>query len=480
MQSSPAVMLLLLLTGVGCHRGGAVAPAPPAAPPPSLVGQTLPLLASPPLRLAVAGSLGEKAVPVVLDVSRPLSLAAAACFGEKAPPPEGAVRAPEPSGGMRTWAMVPLPSLRLGDVTLPPRAVGLTSERTCVVSLGLDVLGPYALTVDPVLRTVAFAPSRPRDAYAAELAAAGADSPLETYVVELLREPSGDWPLLAARVTQGEARMTGAFVLGSRDPSSRLATQAAEAEGIRPLETQGGLPPRAFAVDAVEVTQGLGVGPLVVEAGAWNAPGSLGRLGPDVWGRFRATIDAQGGALVLQRPRVRGEAGRQQCARTGSEGFSEEACYALGTRIEPGGALALTGAVFRDLPDGGRLHLEPLGADGKRLETMCRVGFVLSPGGRGVTTQHRVPWPSLAQSLPECHAELSAAKGYSLALFEEGALPECNGRTCVFVQDLRTRRTGCECQPTPLGEGVMAGPRKPAPSRAPPPEERELEPEDPK
>jgi hypothetical protein len=81
--------------------------------------------------------------------------------------------------------------------------------------------------------------------------------------------------------------------------------------------------------------------------------------------------------------------------------------------------------------------------------------------------------------MPECHAELSAVKSYGLALYEEGYLPECP-LTCAFVHETRTRRTLCECQPTPLGEGVSAAVRKPSPSRAPPPEERELEPEDPK
>lgn len=471
---------LCVLSGVGCHRGSTT-PVAPEAPPLSFVGLRLPLLASPALRLTVAGSLGGKPVPVVLDVARPLSTAAAVCFGETPPRPEGTVRAPEPSGGMRAWSMVPLKGLRLGDAVLPARAVGLTGERTCAVTLGLDVLTPYALTVDPVRREVAFSPSRPRDAYAAELAAAGPNPSEESFLIELTREPSGDWPLLAARVSQAEARLTGPFVLGSRDPFSRLATAFAQAEGLRPLETQAGLPPRAFEVDTVEVTKGVGVGPLVLEAGDWKAQGTLGRLGPDVWGHFRATLDMQGQALVLQRPKVRGEPGHsQQCARPGSEGFSEEACYALQTRTEPGGALALTAAVFRDLPEGGRLHLEPLGADGQRLETGCRVGFAFAPGSRGLTTQHRFPWPALSQSAPECAAALAAAKGYGLALFEEGAMTECNGRTCAFAQDPNTRRTICECQPTPLGEGVVAGTRKPAPSRAPPPEEREREPEDPR
>jgi hypothetical protein len=101
------------------------------------------------------------------------------------------------------------------------------------------------------------------------------------------------------------------------------------------------------------------------------------------------------------------------------------------------------------------------------------------PTSRGATTQHSIPWPSLAQSMPECYAQLSAAHGYALELFEEESLPECP-LTCAFVQEPMARHPVCECQDTPLGEGFSAAIRKQGPSRAPPPEERPLEPEDPK
>ena len=101
-------------------------------------------------------------------------------------------------------------------------------------------------------------------------------------LLELTREPVGDWPLLAARVTQGESVLTGPFVLGTREPFSRLALGPAEAQGLHGLETTAGLPPRAFLVDAVEVSSGVGVAPLVVEAGVgWKNPTTLGRLGAD-------------------------------------------------------------------------------------------------------------------------------------------------------------------------------------------------------
>ncbi|MCY1016329.1 hypothetical protein [Pyxidicoccus sp. MSG2] len=549
-----------LLAGVvmlaGCHRG-ATASSP--APSQGFAGHTLPLLASPALRLTVAGRLGTRSVPVVLDVARPLSLVSKGCFEGPLPAPEGTVRAPEPAGGFRSWSVVRLPAFSVGPVVSPMRTAGLSGERACAVTLGADVLEPYALTVDPLRREVVFAASRPREAYAAEAAASEASR--EVHVVELSREPLGDWPLLAARVRQGEADLTGPFVLGSREPFSRLAVGPAEAQGLQPLETAANLPARTFAVDAVEVSEGVGARPLVVEAaGRWDSPSSLGRLGPDVWGRFTATLDAKGGALVLRRPRVGplvapsasaepppasgpvpslapsasapaasasapgsapsaaapaasasapgsapsasapaasasapgsapsaaalaasasppAPSERQHCASPGGT-LSEEACYGLYVRREPDGSVSVSGAVYRDLPEGGRLHLEPVGADGQRLETGCGVGLSFPSTSRGLTTQHRLPWTSLAQALPACHAALATATGFKLALFEEGRQPECP-TACAFVTEAASRRTVCECQPTPLGEGVGL-PSRTSPSREPPPEERELEPEDPK
>jgi len=458
----------------GCHRSAA----PVAQQKASFAGRTFPLLSTPALRLSVSGSLGGKLVPVLLDVDRPLSLVATGCFGKTPPPPEGKVRAPDPTG-MREWAMVPLPDLRVGEVPLPDFSAGLTGEKACAVTLGADVLAPYALTVDPLRREVSFSPSRSREAYSAELSAANADPGLETHLLELSREPTGDWPLLAGRVTQSGARLTGTFVLATRDPFSRLAVGAAQTQGMRALETAPGLPPRAMLVDGIEVAVGVGVGPLVVETSPWASPSSVGRLGPDVWGRFTATVDVQGGVLLLRRPRMLASGSRQRCARPGANDFDEESCYALHTRRDPDGPLSVSTAVFRDLPEGGRLYLEPLGEDGQPLRASCGVGLSFMPTSRGVTTQHRLPWPALAESMPQCHADLSTVKSYALALYEEGYLPECP-LTCAFVHEPRTRRTLCECQPTPLGEGVSAAPRKPSPSRAPPPEERELEPEDPR
>ncbi|WNG49889.1 hypothetical protein F0U60_41555 [Archangium minus] len=481
MRSARLGALLLLLAG--CHREAG--PAAPVAPG-SLVGQTLPLLPSPNLRLVVEGHLNGRPVPVVLDIARPLSAVSSGCWDEKQPPPPvmGSARVPDVyagPGGLRDWPLVRLSGLRVGSVPLGPRGMGLTAERACAVTLGADVLAPYAFTVDPLRREVSFAKSRPRSEYLAEAAAPGADPSEEVHRLELSRDPVGDWPLLAARVTQGEAVLTGPFVLASREPFSRVALGAAEAQGFQPLETGANLPPRAFLVDAVEVASDVGVRPLVLEAGVgWRNPTTLGRLGPDVWGRFRTTVDVQGDTLVLRRPRVQIVEDRQRCVRLGTQNPEEpreESCFGLHVRRGTDGRMAVTGAVFRDLPEGGRLHLEPLGEDGKPLTLDCQVGFSFAPTSRGVTTQHLVPWPRLAQAMPECSESLKSVRGYSLALFEEGQLQECPN-ACVFVHQPSTRRTICECQPTPLGE--VAVPRRSNTPQPPTRKEREKEPEDPK
>ncbi|GEN04984.1 hypothetical protein SAMN05443572_1011472 [Myxococcus fulvus] len=663
MRGAFLLWLCLGVVGSGCHREVASGPSSRTE---GLVGRTLPLLASPALRLTVAGKLGTRTVPVVLDVARPLSMVSQECFEGGIPPPEGTVRAPEIAGGFRAWPVVPLPALTVSGALVPLRTAGVSGEKPCSVTLGSDVLEPYALTVDPLRREVTFTASRSREMYVAETSAS--DAAREVHRVELSREPVGDWPLLAARVAQGESELTGPFVLSTREPFSRIALGPAEAQGLQPLETAANLPPRTFAVDSVDVAEGVGVRPLVVEAaGRWDSPSSLGRLGPDVWGRFTATLDAKGGVLVLRRPRVlaaeaseprgvealgpgdaesvgrtRGaspESGitsaggtrvetsgttvaggsasskgarpdglstptagpaaalegtrnaapavtkpgpaatsaeasraastpkqggvsdgsrttplpastpgvgmssvngsRAASASTSTDGsrstplpastpgagasasdasrslsppapgpaagtsgqgaapgapsaqlsprqrcsdahgvFSEEACYGLHVRREPDGTVSVVGAVFRDLPEGGRVHLEPVGAEGQRLESGCAVGLSFPATSRGLTTQHRLPWPSLAQSLPACHAALTQAKDFRLSLYEEARQPECP-TACAFVTETASRRTVCECQPTPLGEGVAAPSRKKT-SREPPPEERELEPEDPR
>jgi hypothetical protein len=254
--------VLLLLAG--CHRATVPEPAMPAL---VLEGKVLALWPSPRLRLVVEGRLGEQPVPVALDVARPLSTVSAACYGEALPPPAGVAEVPEPTGGTTHWPLVRVAGLILQGTALGSARMGLTRERTCAATLGLDVLGPYALTVDPLRREVAFARSRPRAAYAAEQG----PSSEQVQVLELSRDPLGDWPLVVARVVQGEAQLTGPFLLGSREPSSWLALEPAQAQGLQPVQAEAGVV-RALVAEGVELAEGVGVG--------YTRPTGARRVGP--------------------------------------------------------------------------------------------------------------------------------------------------------------------------------------------------------
>jgi hypothetical protein len=429
--------LLLLLLG-GCHRA-----APPAPPAQSLVGLRVPLRAAPALQLLVQGGVAGQPAQLALDLSRPLSTASAGCFPGGLPRSEGTARVPEPTGGFSERELVTLRDAQLAGRRLGALQVGLTRERECVVALGQDVLAPYALEVDPLRRELAFLPSRPRAMWAQERAQPGE----ELLLLELSREPTTDWPLVAARVRAGERELTGAFVLGTREPFSRLAAAPARAAGLTPVEGQRR---QAFLVDSVALSQGAQVAPALLEAGeSWKHAGTLGRLGPDVWGRFRATLDFAGHTLLLRRP-AQAEGSRAGCG----ERADEEGCYGLHVRRQPDGRLAVSGAVWRDLPRGGRLELEPTGTDASLARSACRVGLTFAPTSRGVSTQHVLPWPQLEQALPECAQVLWKAEGLTPSLFAEEAFDQCPA-TCVYVRHLVTRRLNCECQPGPLGAGAV-------------------------
>ena len=137
-------------------------------------------------------------------------------------------------------------------------------------------------------------------------------------------------------------------------------------------------------------------------------------------------------------------------------------------------------SIWRDLPKGGRLYLEPRGADGAVIRTQCRVGISFSASDRGASTEHLFPWPGLDRAMPACAQELTHARSVEPALFEEGGVDECPG-ACAFAQSLEGRQVSCECQP--LGESSEAEKRfleiyrrtldQERPPRPPPPEEKE-------
>jgi hypothetical protein len=162
-----------------------------------------------------------------------------------------------------------------------------------------------------------------------------------------------------------------------------------------------------------------------------------------VWGRFRATFDLGAGVLRLERPRLATARGVQRCPVGAGEGASEDACFSLHAEPGPGG-VEVSAAVWRDLPEGGRLYLQLMDAEGQPLATGCQMGFTFEPSDRGATVAHRVPWAGLEATLPGCARALSQARGAVLALFEEGGLSDCPG-DCAFVTQPSTRRVRCGC-----------------------------------
>lgn len=454
---------LLLLAAVLLACGRAALPPEPG----DVLGpEALPLVGSPALRLGVEGRVGDTPALVVLDVARPLSSASAACFPKGDPPVLRQVRVPRASGGSEQVPTVTLQSARVGARRLGTREVALGEEPRCVLALGSDVLERYALRVDPWRREVALEAPRAREAWAEEALQAERRGD-EAFLLTLTRDPVGDWPLVPAELRQGEQRRAGAFVLGTREPFSLLA----DAAGLAPERDAKGTA-RAVVVDRVTLSPGAEVAPLALEVGggAWTSPAALGRLGPDVWGRFRAAIDVGAGVMLLTRPRVTDDG---RCTPLEGGAPREDACYVLSAR-RAFGRLEVTGAVLRELPRGARVDVQLTGQDGQPLAPACRLGLTFPEGARGASTQHLVPWGQLLRTLPACAELFEAARDASIAGAEDGPAEGCPF-LCATVRERESGRGLCECQTSPLGE--LPWPRR-GETRAPV-EEAPKEPEDP-
>ena len=449
-----------------------------------LTGLVLPLL-GPGLRLVTReGAVGRLPAEVALDLASPLTTVSSGCFPSDAlPESPGTVRVPRPEGGFSEVPGILLPDARVGAAQIGPRRAGLVARPVCALTLGSDVLARYALAVDPVRREVTLLAPRPRAEYLREVAEAPASE--ERYALELSRDPLGDWLLLFAQARQGDARLAGPFVLATAqsrslvsDAAARAGGFASEAEELKalgiPLQHVG---PPGYALDALELAPGLSFARarLVGRPASGGTP--VGALGGDVWGRFHAVIDPGAGLLLLRRPKVSASRSAQRCAEANGD-VSEEACFALRADPAPGGFHAAA-TLWRDLPEGGRLYLQPLDAQGRPLSTGCQVGFTFEPSDRGASAERTLPWAALEKTLPPCARALREAKGAALGLFEEGALPECPGN-CAFATHLLSRRTRCDCPlpgPSSLTDAERrllqrvrerTGPRRPAPADAEP------------
>lgn len=438
---------LAVLLIVGCARGsGPVAER-------SLIGLDAPLIPGPGLRLAVAGQLAERPVEVLIDLSASMTVVTTGCL--EAPMVSATrVKVVDPMGSDEVYQITRLVGLTVAGRRLVPFEAGLTEGAPCMVVLGTDRLENTALEIDPSRRVVRFVPAQPKDAWLARAETLAG----EVQVLELTKDPQHDWPLLPVRLHQGQHAFTGAFLLSTRDRSSRIFDGLAKASELKvtsELLDQLELPPnvelpaelavfQGLIIDQVELAPGVGAQNVSFSVAPGDPPlGVAGLIAADIWGRFETAIDLGAGVLLLHRPRLIAAGDRFRCARK-DDGLSEDACFEL-HQAKTGQALSVTTTIWRPLRDGGRVYLDFPG-----VTPACRVGLTFDAGDRGRTTQHLFPWARLFETMKPCAEALASAPQASLGLFEDSPLAECPG-ICAFAQDLRTGRVSCECQPGPLG-----------------------------
>ncbi len=399
----------------------------------------------------VAGTPAE----VVLDVAQPLSRVTEGCFGEDVPSSGTSVRIPTPQGEYEVAEVISFSGARIGGRRLGELRAALDEGDACEVTVGSEVLTPYALEIDPARRVLRILPTRARADYAAQVRAMGSEGPDEIHLLELLRDPEGDWPLLAARVSQESNVLTGPFVVSTAAAETVVASSASESAGLergpafmRELGVPAGrkLPPNlggnAIWANRIELAPGFGFREVIVGVDEGWKGSAVGVLGGDVWGRFHATVDPAAGVLFLRRPRVVGIGTRQRCAVPEGDA-REEACFVLEQREAADGVEVVT-TVWRDLPKGARVYLDPVDSEGRPIGAMCRVGMTFPEGERGVSAAHHLPWEAMAKTVPECAQELAQLASFRFSLMEEEPLDECPG-TCAFAEGMMSQRVSCEC-----------------------------------
>lgn len=259
---------LVLALALGCAHGGSAGSGPTVK---------LALRGGP--GLVVDGTLGTTAVEVRLAIEEPRSLLSARCLA--APPPTDVqVRRPLLQGGWETVPEIPLTGVMLGTVALPQFRAAVIPESSCILWLGVDVLGRSVLDVDLDARTVLVARGAP------DLPAS-----LERAEVDVTRAPDTDHLLAAVQLAGTSATVIQTFVLGTAR-TTELARFQARLLGAEAVLRAVQMSPGWEACDV----------PVRIRTDWTRAP-SIGVLGPEAWGARRMVVDLASPALVLVRPK---------------------------------------------------------------------------------------------------------------------------------------------------------------------------------
>ncbi|MEN9800830.1 MAG: hypothetical protein RL653_4527 [Pseudomonadota bacterium] len=432
-------LLLLVGTAPGCAVLGRTVPVPM---PLSVEGLELPLVASASARLAVQGTVNGRPAEVQFEPASPLTVVGSGCAPDVS---WREVAVPSVSGTPLLLPLGEVARVELAGKTFTKLRAGVVERAGCFLRFGNDVLAGKALSVDPARRQLSVQPGRTLAAWEAEAASAPAGR--ERFLLRLEKHPTGDWPLLPARLQQGSRSLDGAFVLALSQSTSTLSRAASDRAGFTPAlpDAEGARGARPLLPDALGLQPGLSLANVVIRLDPeFQSSHVLGLLGADTWGRFKATVDPAAGALLLERVQVTAGV-PARCSPAEGEP-TEAGCF----EVEAGGtppSVALS--LHRDEPRGARVYVQGLAADGTPVQTDCRIGFSVPPSDRGTAAQFTGSWADLARSFPECAASLASATRFAFERHEPGPSRECSG-LCAFAAHVPTANEVCRCAPPPL------------------------------
>jgi hypothetical protein len=230
--------------------------------------------------LAVDGTLAGAAVEIRLAVEEPRSLISSGCYATP-PAAQGQVRLPQLGGGWSTLPELLVSGLALGGEVLPAFPAAVAAEPgTCMIRLGLDVLGTAVVDVDLDARTVTLAPALP-----------ALPKDVEQGTVDLTRAPDTDRLLVATQLTGAAATALQTLFLGTAR-STELAAVPARALGAESVLRVVQLAPGWEACDVPVRTRT-----------DWARPPGIGVLGVEGWGARRALLELGAPRLILVRPK---------------------------------------------------------------------------------------------------------------------------------------------------------------------------------
>jgi hypothetical protein len=229
--------------------------------------------------LPVEGTVGGAGADVRIAIEEPRSLLSRACPG--ATVASGVqVRLPLLQGGWETLPEVPVTGVMLGSHPLPPLRAALVPGSTCILWLGLDVLGQSVLDVDLDRGKVTISRTAP------EIGAS-----LEKAQVDVSRAPDTDRLLAAVQLAGTSATVLQTLVLAT-GRTTELAQFQARLLGAESVLRAVQLVPGWEACDVAVRTRS-----------DWTRSPVIGALGLEGWGARRVIVDLVNARMTLVGPK---------------------------------------------------------------------------------------------------------------------------------------------------------------------------------